>query len=596
VIDGRKKKELWFASLIRQKNSVGFCLTPLYGCSGVKEKLSPAWLQHLDGKTCFHLRIATSQLKNDVQAALKLVWRRTRGGAGLARGNGRVTCCKRVFPYHVLQPSSQPVVEAVSDSQMRGKMKRVTCATVGLLIVGLLIVIAGCRRKSLNEGISHQNDYQQAYMYAYPMIANYKAMYEFNIDKSSPQYKGPLNTVISDSHVFTPKDTSATTPNLDTSYSMLQADLRAEPIVFCVPEIERNRYYPVQLVDMYTFNYGYIGSRTTGNSGGCYMIAGLGWRGTTPQGIAKVFQCETQFSLLIYRTQLFGPNDIANVKRIQAGYRAQPLSSYAHQPAPPPPPAVEFPKFTEAAFQEDFPKYLNFLLQFCPEVAEETAIRLQFATIGIGSGKPFDLEQLSGSQRAELSAAVKAGYASIQERRDTIGKNIKGWRVGGPYGNRDFYHGDLLRRAAAAMAGIYGSDPEEAMQIWAKTDVIGAPLEGNRHDYTLNFAASSYPPVNAFWSLTMYDGKTQSLVENSINRYVISSSMLQGLKKNPDGSLTIYMQKDEPTGDKKLNWLPAPNGPIYLVMRLYWPRKTPPPSILPPTEGTWDPSGVLVAH
>lgn len=477
---------------------------------------------------------------------------------------------------------------------MHSRARR-TAATVLSFVTFLPFLGAvGCHR-NLEEGITHKDDYQKAYIYAFPMIANYKAMYEFFIDKSSSQYKGPFNTVISDSHVFTPKDTAVVTPNADTPYSMLQADLRAEPIVFCVPDIEKSRYYSVQLIDMYTFNYGYVGSRSTGNVGGCYLVSGPGWRGITPPGVLKAFQSETQFSLLIFRTQLFGPNDIANVKKVQEGYTVTTLSQYTHHPPPPPPPAVNFPKYTEDDFKTDFPKLLNFLLQFCPEVPEETAIRLQFATIGIAPGKPFDFSKLSDGQKAELAAAVKDGYAQIQNQRNDIGKNINGWRVGSPFGNRDFYNGDNLRRAAAAMAGIYGNDAEEAMYPMAKTDGIGAPLDGSKHQYTLTFAPNLYPPVNAFWSVTMYDGKTQLLIENPINRYLINSPMLPSLKKNADGSLTLYLQKDDPGPDKRANWLPAPNGPIMLVMRLYWPRKNPPPSILPPTRGTWDPPGIIVA-
>ena len=467
-------------------------------------------------------------------------------------------------------------------------------ALVFITIAATLLTVS-CRR-NLDGGAIHKEDYQKAYIYAFPMIANYKAMYEFNIDKTNPQYKGPFNTVVSDSHVFTPKDTTVVTPNSDTPYSMLQADLRAEPIIFCVPDIEKGRYYSVQLIDMYTFNYGYVGSRTTGNLGGCYMISGPGWHGVTPHGILKAFQSETQFSLLIFRTQLFGSSDIGNVQKIQAGYTAQTLSSYTHQPAPPPAPAVDFPKFTDDAFKADFPKFLNFILQFCPEVAEEAATRLQFATINIGAGKTFDVTQLSDAQKADLASAVKDGYAAIQTRRDQIGKNVNNWRVSAPFGSRDFYHGDLLLRAAAAMAGIFGNDAEEAMYPMAKTDGIGAPLDGSKYKYTLTFAANNYPPVNAFWSVTMYDGKTQLLIDNPINRYLISSTMLSTLKKNPDGSLTMYIQKDQPSADNKSNWLPAPNGPIYLVMRLYWPRKSPPPSILPPGEGTWSPPGIIVAR
>jgi hypothetical protein len=475
--------------------------------------------------------------------------------------------------------------------------RRTAAALLAVLLLPLMFATISCRRKNpAEEGIPHKDDYQLAYTYAFPMIASYKAMYQFNVDKSNSQYKGPFNTVENSSTVFTPKDTAIVTPNSDTPYSMLQADLRAEPIVFCIPDIDKNRYYSVQLVDMYTFNYGYVGSRATGNLTGCYMITGPGWVGPTPKGILKVFASETQFSLLIYRTQLFGPEDMPNVKKIQAGYTVEPLSSYAHTPPPPPAPPINFPAFTEDALKRRFPEFLNFLLQFCPEVPEEAAVRLRFNAIGIGPGKPFDYDKLSDAQKAELDSAWKDGYDAIVKRRDEIGTNINGWRVGSPFGNRDFYHGDFLRRAAAAMAGIFGNDADEAMYPATKTDSIGTPLDGSKHNYTLTFAANNFPPVNAFWSVTMYDAKTQLLVENPINRYLINSPMVPNLKKNDDGSLTIYIQKDAPAADKKSNWLPAPNGPIYMVMRLYWPRRIPQPSILPPGEGTWQPPGIIVAQ
>ena len=475
--------------------------------------------------------------------------------------------------------------------------RRTTVAFLAVLLLPTTFASLSCNRKNpAEEGITHKDDYQLAYTYAFPMIANYKAMYQYFVDKSSSQYKGPFNTIVNDSHVYTPKDTAVVTPNADTPYSFLQADLRAEPIVFCVPDIEKNRYYSVQLTDMYTFNYGYVGSRATGNIGGCYMVTGPGWVGPTPKGILKVFASETQFSLLIYRTQLFGPEDINNVKKIQAGYTVEPLSSYAHTPPPPPAPPVNFPPFTEDAFKQRSPQFLNFLLQFCPEVPEEAAVRLRLNAIGIGAGKPFDYDKLTGTQKSELDSAIKDGYDAIVRQRDNIGRNITGWIVGSAFGNRDFYHGDFLLRAAAALAGVYGNDADEAMYPFTKTDSIGTPLDGSKHNYTLTFAADSFPPVNAFWSVTLYDGKTQLLVENPINRYLINSPMVPNLKRNADGSLTMYIQKDAPTADKKSNWLPAPDGPIYLVMRLYWPRKIPPPSILPPGNGTWKPPGVILAQ
>jgi len=474
-------------------------------------------------------------------------------------------------------------------------MKAKSLLTALTLLGALATVSCNQQQGPVREAVSRKDDYQQAYVYGFPMIAAYKAMYEFNVDKSNSQYKGPFNQVLNTAQVFTPKDTAVTTPNSDTPYSFLQADLRAEPIVFCVPKIEKNRYYSVQLTDMYSFNYGYVGSRATGNDAGCYMVAEPGWTGELPKGIKKVFRSETQFSMIIFRTQLFSPADIVNVKKIQAGYTAQPLSAYLKQPAPPAAPAIDFPKFTGDAFKLDFPKYLNFLLQFCPEVPEEKALRAKFAEVGIVPGKPFESDKISDVQKGELGLGVKEGYDAIEKQVADIGKDINGWRIGAPFGDRAFFHGDYLLRASAARLGLYGCDPAEAMYPLTRNEGTGAALDGSKHSYTLTFAAGQLPPVNSFWSVTMYDGKTQLLVENPLNRYLINSPMLSTLKKNKDGSLTLYIQKDAPSADRKANWLPAPDGPIYMVMRLYWPKETP-PSILPPGDGTWKPPAVIVVQ
>ena len=461
-----------------------------------------------------------------------------------------------------------------------------------------MIGIVSCTNQQespVREAVSHKDIYQEAYVYGFPMVMNYGVMYEYFVDKNSGQYKAPFNQIYNEARVFTYKDTAIITPNSDTPYSFVGLDLRAEPIVLCVPKIEKARYYDVQLVDMYTFNYGYIGSRATGNDAGCFMISGPDWNGDTPSGIKKAFHSETQFGLVGYRTQLLGPNDMPNVMKVQAGYKVQPLSTFMHQPAPPAAPAIDFPPFTKDDMKLPFPKFLNFVLQFCPPVEEEKPLRAKLATIGIEAGKPFDLDKLSEAEKAEEALGVKDAYDAIVKQKDAIGKNINGWLVGSVLGDRAFFHGNWLLRAAGALAGIYGNSAEEAVYPLGHNASDGQPLDGSKHNYTITFATGQYPPVNAFWSVTMYDGKTQLLIENPINRYLINSPMLPNMKKDKDGSLTIYIQKDSPGGAKQSNWLPAPNGPIYLVMRLYWP-KTEPPSILPPGEGTWQPPVIQVAQ
>jgi hypothetical protein len=182
----------------------------------------------------------------------------------------------------------------------------------------------------------------------------------------------------------------------------------------------------------------------------------------------------------------------------------------------------------------------------------------------------------------------------VDEKVANLGKDVNGWRIGSAFGDRNFFNGNWLLRAAAAKAGIYGVDAEEAVYPMTRSDGAGQPLDGGKYKYTLTFAKDQLPPVNAFWSITMYDGKTQLLIENPIDRYLINSPMLPYMKKNKDGSLTVYIQNQSPGKAKESNWLPAPDGPIYMVMRVYWP-KTEPPSILPAGEGTWKPPAVVQA-
>jgi len=433
---------------------------------------------------------------------------------------------------------------------------------------------------------------EEGFIYGLPIVMNYAVMYEYAVDRNSGQFKAPFNQIKNEARVYTYEDTAVITPNSDTPYSLLWLDLRAEPIVLSVPAVEKERYYSVMLCDGNTFNYGYIGSRATGSEAGDYMVVGPDWKGETPAGIKKVFRSGTQFSAVAYRTQLFNAEDMPNVVKIQAGYKVQPLSAYLHQPAPPAAPAINFPKIDKEMVKTNFFEYLDFALQFASPGPEEKEIRAKLARIGIGAGKTFDFKDLDLKHKVEVGLGMKAGEKKIEAAVAGTGKEVNGWLVGGlAGGDRSFFNGDWLKRAAVAKAGIYANDPAEAMYPLTRKDSNGETLDGSKHNYTLTFAAGQFPPVNAFWSVTMYDGKSQLLIENPINRYLINSPMLPNMKKNEDGSLTIYVQKDSPGADKEANWLPAPNGPIYLVMRLYWPKTTP-PSILPPGEGTWKPPGV----
>jgi hypothetical protein len=478
-------------------------------------------------------------------------------------------------------------------------MKMTSNSTVSALLSVLLAVtfVSGCEKRN-GDGVpaprieETKAIAEEGFLYGLPIVMNYAVMYEYAVDKTSSQFKAPFNQISNEARVFTYKDTAVVTPNSDTPYSILWLDLRAEPMVLSVPAVERSRYYSVMLCDGNTFNYGYIGSRATGTQPGDYLVVGPAWKGETPAGIKKVFRSSTQFSAVAYRTQLFNPADMHNVVKIQSGYKVQPLSAFLKQPAPPAAPAIDFPKADAELVKQNFFSYLDFALQFAPAGPEEVAIRAKLASIGIGPGKTFEMKDLSLEHKAAVLLGMKQGEEKIEKYLTTGQKDINGWKVGSLFGDRAFFNGDWLKRAAAAKGGIYGNDAVEAMYPMTKTLADGEELNGSKHTYTLTFAKGQFPPVNAFWSVTMYDGKTQLLIENPINRYLINSPMLPQMKKNPDGSLTLYIQKDSPGKAKEANWLPAPNGTIYLVMRLYWPKETP-PSILPAGEGTWEPPAIV---
>jgi hypothetical protein len=436
---------------------------------------------------------------------------------------------------------------------------------------------------------------EEGFIYGLPIVMNYAVLYDFVIDRNSKEWKGPFNQIHNENRVFTYQDTTVITPNSDTPYSMLWLDLRAEPVVISVPAVDKARYYSVMLNDGNTFNYGYIGTRATGSDAGDYLVAGPRWQGKAPPGIKKVFRATTDFSLAIFRTQLFDAKDMDNVLKVQSGYRALPLSAYLGQPAAPAPQQLEWPRIDKNLVKTLFFEYLDFALQFAPPGPEEKAIRDKLARIGVGPGRTVKFSDLSPKHKAEILLGMKAGNDKVDQAVAGMGKTINGWNVGSAFGDRAFYTGNWLLRAAAARAGIYGNDAAEAMYPMTRALADGSPLDGSKHKYTLTFAKDRYPPVNAFWSVTMYDGKTQLLIKNPIDRYLINSPMLPKMKKGADGSLTLYIQKDSPGSDKEANWLPAPDGPLYLVMRLYRP-KAEPPSILPPGKGTWNPPALQLAE
>ncbi len=459
---------------------------------------------------------------------------------------------------------------------------------VGLSLAScLLFLVAGCDNKREAKGAAQSGPSseevraiaKEAYIYGFPVVTNYATMYKQAIDKSSKDYRAPFNTIANSANVATPEDKFVVTPNSDTPYSFLWIDLRAEPIIVTMPKIEKGRYYTGQIIDLYTYNFAYLGTRSYGNEGGTFMIAGPGWKGETPKGVKAVMRSETEFAYILFRTQLFDPADLNNVKKIQAGYRSEPLSQYLKQPAPAAAPGVNWPAPSADMLTTPtlFP-YLNFMLQFCPTNPAESDLMARFAKLNIGPGKTFDFAKLS----PESQKAMTDGIADAGKDMDALMKRINADEVSSSdfFGTREFLKGNYLYRYAGAKLGLYGNSGEEAIYLAYFVDANHQPLDASKVGYTLVFPKGQLPPAKAFWSLTMYDGKTQLLVANPLKRYLLNSTMLKSFKYGSDGSLTIYVQKDSPGPAKQANWLPAPDGPFYSILRIYMPA----PEVV---NGTW---------
>lgn len=413
---------------------------------------------------------------------------------------------------------------------------------------------------------------KEAYLYGYPVVEMYKTLYTQAVDKGGVNFKAPFNHIGNTAQVFTPKDTTLATPNPDTPYSFVWMDLRSEPLVLTLPKIEDNRYYSVQLVDLYTQNIAYLGTRSTGNNGGHYMIAGPDWKGQQPVDVDRVVYSKSNIAYALYRTQLLDEKDLNKVKQIQNGYKVQSLSSYVKQAAPAKAPKIDWPK--PLASMSEGPqlfRYLNFMLAFAAPQDNEKDLLARFATIGIAPGAPFKVNQLSAEQRKALEdgiADAKAEFATF--KKDKL--DTQQIATGDLFGSRDHLKNNYLYRYAGAQVGLFGNSADEATYFNYVVDSEGKPANGARHSYTVHFAKDQLPPADAFWSLTLYDAKTKLLVPNHKKRYVINSRMLPNLKLDADGGLTLALQHHEPPKAEQSNWLPAPPGPFYAVLRMYLPK------------------------
>ena len=456
-------------------------------------------------------------------------------------------------------------------------------SVISLFIIAMAaIVFSGCDCQKSITPEEAKEIAKEAYIYGFPMVVNYKAMNAYVLDESSPEYKCAFNEVGCEARVYGPDDKAVVTPNSDTPYCMMWCDISEEPVVITVPEIEPDRFYHFQLIDLFTHNFAYIGTLTTGNGAGNYLVADPAWQGDQPEYVKDIIRCETPLFFIVVRTQLKGPDELDNVKNIQAIYDIQTLSEFLGGEKMPRRKTLNVPQwkegdqFTDASFV-----YLDALLDLIEVVPEEKELMERFAKINLGTDEPFDITALNPEIQEAIIAGQQEGFKEIEdflaeENTDPLlSAKIFGTReflkesAGNNYGMTDYY----MLRAAAAHMGLYGNSGAEAIYPAYVVDSEGNPCNANDNNYTLTFAEGELPPVRAFWSLTMYDGRTQLLIENPLDRYILNSPMRDQFIIGEDGSLTFYIQKDSPGVELESNWLPAPDGPFYMVMRLYGPEE-----------------------
>lgn len=438
-----------------------------------------------------------------------------------------------------------------------------------ILFIGLMFNSCSQEKKLTPEQAKHIAE--EAYIYAYPMIDHYKMMFVMAMYPESGAYEVPFNTIVNKSILLGPEYTTIVRPNNDTFYSMAWFNLTGEPMILMVPTITDNRYYSFQIIDMYTYNIDYIGTRATGFDAGAYMFVGPDWTGEKPEGINKVIQSEGNYLMVLGRTQVFSPMDVEHAKAVMTGFQVQSLSKFLGVEVIVETKAPAIPPYDpEKVKGVEFITYLNAIMADGKVHESEKALFEKFAKIGIMPGATFNSEELDEDIEKAIEEGIALAETKIKDKK--LGEEKNGWQlVYGAFGTREAMQGKYLTRAAAAYFGLWGNTLEEAFYPESSVDAENEALDGSKHNYVLHFEKDEIPPVKAFWSLSMYKLPEQLFIENEINRYVISSAT-EGLKYNKDGSLDVYIQKENPGIDKESNWLPAYDGIFSIQARLYWPN------------------------
>jgi len=408
-----------------------------------------------------------------------------------------------------------------------------------------------------------------------------------NVDTAGP-LRAPMGQLIRMRTFPTAAYRDVPGANTDTLYTMVWLDVSMEPWVFTIPDMG-DRYYMAPMLDGYTNVFQSPGTRTTGNKPQKYLITGPGWSGTLPEGVAQ-YKSPTGIVWILGRIYCTGsPEDYADVHALQDKFSVVPLSSYG-KPYTPLPGEVDAHLDMKTITREqvtglsaeDYFNYLAKLMKKNPPTAQDAPMVARMAKIGLVPGEDFEPSKLGVLDKEAIKAAPKLALLKMVERLKHQ-RPVDGWLTfGSGVGN---WGTDYLLRATTAWLGPGWNCPEEAVYPASEKDAGGVDYNGAEHKYMLHFDRGQFPPVNGFWSLTMYDDE-KFLAENPLNRYTLSQR--DEFVSNPDGSVDLYLQADSPGKSKEANWLPAPRGKFTLILRLYWPKDTP-PSIL---DGTWKPPAV----
>ena len=450
-------------------------------------------------------------------------------------------------------------------------MKRALLSAVwSAMVLGVLALPAGAQGAITAQ--EAQAIAVDAYLYFYPLVTmDVTRRQSTNIEPGKEFGKGPMN-MFTNVPAYPPGNLKLVVRvNFDTLYSIAWLDMTKEPMVVSAPDTG-GRYYLLPMLDMWTDVFASPGWRTTGTQPATYLVTPPGWTGTVPAGMTRI-NAPTPYVWIIGRTKTDGPPDYDAVHKIQAGYKVTPLSGWG-QPAKPVEvkidPSVDMktpPKIqVDAMPAGKYFAYAAELLKMNPPHITDEPMVVQLKKIGIERGKSFDIEKADPVVRNALLGAPNEAQRLMAWKVPTVARVVNGWSMNtdtmGVYGN--YY----LKRAIVAQLGLGANLPEDAIYPINLGDESGRPLEGS-NKYTLHFEKGNTPPVNAFWSVTLYDAEGFQ-VPNALNRFAISSWM--PLRHNADGSLDLYFQNDNPGPDREANWLPAPKGAFNVLLRMYGPK------------------------